>query len=171
MSLNYENDTANTTSVNGNMSLLQAQASMRDGNVSAHPTGEPIEGHDLRHILVVEDDPGLATLEVEMLTAHGYTVVAVNSGELAIATLRRSTPDLVVLDIELAGSLQGWDVLQMLRTFATIPVLLTTSSATAVRAYIRRRGESRFTLDHLPKPYQMQTLLKSVKRMLMIAPQ
>jgi DNA-binding response OmpR family regulator len=171
MSLNYENDTANTTPVNGNMSLLRAQALPRDGNVSAHPTSEPVEGHDLQHILVVEDDPTLATLEVEMLTAQGYTVVAVNSGEQAIATLRRSTPDLVVLDIELAGSLQGWDVLQVLRTFATIPVLLTTSSATAVRAYIRRCGESRFTLDHLPKPYQMQTLLKRVKRMLMIAPQ
>jgi DNA-binding response OmpR family regulator len=170
MSLNYENDTANTTPVNGNMSLLQAQALPRDANASAQATGTPVEGHDLRHILVVEDDPTLATLEVEMLTAHGYSVVAVNSGESAITALRRSTPDLVVLDVELAGRLQGWDVLQVLRTFATVPVLLTTSSATAVRAYIRRHGESRFTLDHLPKPYQMQTLLKRVKRMLMIAP-
>jgi DNA-binding response OmpR family regulator len=171
MSVSYENDTANTTPVNGNMSLSQMEAIARDGNASAHPTGKPIEGHDLQCILVVEDDLTLATLEVEMLTAHGYTVVAVNSGEQAIASLRHSTPDLVVLDLELAGSLQGWDVLQALRTFATIPVLLTTSSATAVRAYIRRRGESRFTLDHLPKPYPMQTLLKRVKRMLMIAPQ
>ncbi len=171
MSEKYEDDTANTTPVNGNMSLLQAEAIIHNGKTSAHPTDEPIGEHDLQRILVVEDDPSLATLEVEMLTAHGYTVVAVNSGESAIATLRHSTPDLVVLDVELAGNLQGWDVLQALRTFTTIPVLLTTSSATAVRAYIRHRGESRFTLDHLPKPYPMQTLLKRVKRMLMIAPQ
>ncbi len=169
MSVNYENDTANTPPVNGNKSLLQTEAGMHDENASTHPTDEPVEGHTLQRILVVEDDPTLATLEVEILTAYGYTVVAVNSGELAIAALRHSIPDLVVLDLELAGSIQGWDVLQALRTFATTPVLLTTSSTTAVRAYIRRRGESRFTLDHLPKPYPMQTFLKRVKRMLMRA--
>jgi DNA-binding response OmpR family regulator len=171
MSVDYDNDTANTKPVNGNMSLLSGSAVPHDGYGIAHPTGEPVEGHTLQHILVVEDDSTLATLEAEILTAHGYTVVVVNSGELALAALRHSIPDLVVLDLELTGNVQGWDVLQALRTLATIPVLLTTSSATAVRAYIRRRGESRFTLDSLPKPYTMQTLLKRVKRMLLVAPQ
>ncbi len=171
MSVKYENDTANTTPVNGNMSLLNGATVAHERHVVAHPTNEPVEEHTLQRILVVEDDPTLASLEAGILTAHGYTVVVVNNGELAIAALRHSIPDLVVLDLELTGNIQGWDVLQALRTLATIPVLLTTSSATAVRADIRRRGESRFTLDHLPKPYPMQTLLKRVKRMLMIAPQ
>jgi DNA-binding response OmpR family regulator len=122
-------------------------------------------------ILVVEDDPTLARLEAGILTARGYTVATVHSGELAIATLRHSIPDLVVLDLELTGNVQGWDVLQALRDFASIPVLLTTSSATAVRASMRLRGEKRSTLDHLPKPYPMQILLKRVERMLTAAPQ
>jgi DNA-binding response OmpR family regulator len=122
-------------------------------------------------ILVVEDDSALATLEAEILRNHGYAVTTLSSGELAIAALHRAVPDLVVLDIELPGSVNGWQVLQVLRTLARIPVLITSSSTVAARQYIRSRGETRVTLDHLPKPFPIQTLLKRVKRMLPITDQ
>jgi DNA-binding response OmpR family regulator len=121
-------------------------------------------------ILLVEDDHTLASLEADILTTHGFTVVAVESGEQAIALLHSSIPDLVVLDLDLTGHVQGWEVLEALRTTASIPVLLTTSSATAVRHYIRSRGETKSTLDHLPKPYPMHLLLKRIKRLLSTAP-
>ena len=124
-----------------------------------------VRRQNIQRILVVEDDPTLAALEVEVLTAHGYTVVTVHSGELAITTLRHLIPDLVVLDLELTGNLNGWEVFQELRAIADIPVLIT-SSLVSVRTYMRDSGETRCTLDHLPKPYPMQTLLKRVKRML-----
>ena len=119
-------------------------------------------------ILVVEDDAALATLEAEILRNHGYIVTTLPSGELAITALHRAVPDLVVLDIELPGSVNGWQVLQTLRTLASIPVLITSSSTVAVRQCMRSRGETRVTLDHLPKPFPIQTLLKRVKRMLPI---
>ena len=122
-------------------------------------------------ILVVEDDSALATLEAEVLRNHGYIVTTLPSGELAIAALHRAVPDLVVLDIELPGNVNGWQVLQTLRTLACTPVLITSSSTVAVRQYIRSRGETRVTLDHLPKPFPIQTLLKRVKRMLPITDQ
>ncbi len=165
--MTYNNDTANKP-VNGTMSLLDGLATLAD---SANTQPENKQEEPTIHILVVEDDLALARLEAGILTARGYAVAAVHDGELAIATLRHSIPDLVVLDLELTGNVQGWDVLQALRNFASIPVLLTTSSTTAVRASIRLRGETRSTLDHLPKPYPMQTLLKRVERMLTAAPQ
>jgi DNA-binding response OmpR family regulator len=164
----YNNDTANQP-VNGTMSLSGEIVSQGE-LTHVQSTHKPEEEATI-HILVVEDDTTLASLEAGILTAHGYAVAAVHSGELAIATLRHSIPDLVVLDLELTGNVQGWDVLQALRDFASIPVLLTTSSTTAVRASIRLRGEKRSTLDHLPKPYPMQALLKRVERMLPAAPQ
>lgn len=124
----------------------------------------------LRRILIVEDDLSLANLEVEVLTAHGYTVTQVHDGEQALTSLRQSTPDLVVLDFELPGSLTGMDVLQVLRLNAGIPVLFTSSEEMALRRYIRARRESRTTLDHLSKPYSMHALLVRVQRMLTIAP-
>jgi DNA-binding response OmpR family regulator len=136
------------------------------GSVLADPSQQSdVRRQNIQRILVVEDDPTLAALEVEVLTAHGYTVVTVHSGELAITTLRHLIPDLVVLDLELTGNLNGWEVFQELRAIADIPVLIT-SSLVSVRTYMRDSGETRCTLDHLPKPYPMQTLLKRVKRML-----
>ena len=122
-------------------------------------------------ILVVEDDVSLAHLEAHFLAAHNFTVVIASNGEGAVTALDDFTPDLVVLDLELAGSLSGWDVLQALRKNAAIPVLLTTSLPLEMRKYLRTHGETRSTLDHLAKPYQMQALLKCIKRMLMITPE
>lgn len=120
-------------------------------------------------ILLVEDDSSLASLEADILTAYGYMVTVASSGEQAIAALQQATPDLIVLDLQLPGSVTGWDVLQNLRIHARTPVLLT-SSDTAARAHLLTSGEARSTLDHLPKPYPMHVLLKRIERMLLIAP-
>lgn len=124
------------------------------------------------HILLVEDDALLARLEVGILTAHGYVVTLAENGELALSTLREVVPDLVLLDLDLPGTVNGWDVLQALRAFAStaaIPVLLTSAEATAQK-HLRTRRENRSTLDHLPKPYLIQTLLKRIERMLSMTP-
>src|SRR5438105_1981455 len=115
------------------------------------------EAKPARRILVVEDDASLARLEGEVLMANGYVVSIAGSGELAIAALRQSIPDLVLLDLELSGSMSGWDVLRALRSHARIPVLLTSAEST-VRKQMRTSGENKSTLDHLAKPYPMQTL-------------
>jgi len=121
------------------------------------------------HILVVEDDSSLANLEAGILKAHGYLVAIANNGEMAITVLEQTLPDLVLLDLDLSGTINGWDVLQMLRTYSSTPVLLT-SAESSVNRQIRIRGETRSTLDLLPKPFLMQTLLKRIERMLTIAP-
>lgn len=173
-----EKNAANPMPVNGTMNLLngassQSQVFVYTSRMSVDAAKQP------RRVLVVEDDASLAHLEADYLTAHGYAVMIAVNGELAIAALSQSIPDLVVLDLELPGTLNGWDVLQAVRLVcgqgeqkqATIPVLLTTSAETAMRKYRRTGGETKLTLDHLPKPYPMQALLKCIERMLTIEPQ
>ena len=128
--------------------------------------------HHPHRILLVEDDQSLADLEANMLKAHGYQVSTAYSGEQAIAIVKeqpRLFPDLVVLDLELTGAASGWEVLQTLRTYGAIPVLITTSTVTDVRPYLQSYGESKLTLSHLPKPYPMQTFLKRIQRILTIS--
>ncbi|MGH2506489.1 MAG: response regulator [Ktedonobacteraceae bacterium] len=124
------------------------------------------------HILLVEDDTSLARLESGILTAHGYMVTRVESGELALNALHETVPNLVLLDLDLPGAVNGWDVLRVLRTHtgtSMTPVLLTSAEATAQKR-LRTCGETRSTLDHLPKPYPIQTLLKRIERMLSMTP-
>lgn len=122
-----------------------------------------------RRILVVEDDLSLAHLEADILTVHGYLVTAVATGEDAVDEIHRALPDIVVLDLDLPGQLNGWDVLQDLRAIAATPVLLT-SAGNAIRRQMLTHGETRSTLDHLPKPYQIPILLKRIERMLNVTP-
>ena len=162
----HDKDAAKTLPGSGTMKSLD-KASLQG---VAHSMQQHLEeATPAQRILVVEDDPSLAHLEGEVLTANGYVVAIAGNGELAVAVLSQSIPDLVLLDLELSGTMNGWDVLQTLRTYARIPVLLT-SAESAVRKQMRTSGEDRSTLDHLPKPYPMQTLLKRIQRMLMIAP-
>lgn len=162
---------AANTMPGGGMIVSFNEASPQDAYVSDHPKVHQLEGQKTpRRILIVEDDTSLANLEAEVLTAHGFLVTIASNGEQAIAILHQSIPDLIVLDLELSTALSGWDVLDVLRTYTWIPVILATSSETDVRKCRHIRGETRFTLDYLPKPYPMQTLLKRVKRMLMIVP-
>src|SRR5437660_10304477 len=163
-------DDAKILPVSGNLDALPKQIVDQEYVSDRSELEQAGEQSAVQRILVVEDDLALASLEANILKTHGFSVVTVNSAELAIAALRRSIPDLVVLDLELTGKVSGWDVLQALRVSAAIPVLHTTSSTVTVRKYIYNQGETRETLDHLPKPYPMQTFLKRVKRMLMVAP-
>lgn len=159
-----DRDAANTVPGAGNMSVVN-EISVNEAQVFVFSPHEQQAEKQLR-ILVVEDDISLARLEANFLTAHNYTVMIVGNGELAITGLNEFVPDLVVLDLELAGALTGWDVLQVLRRNNGIPVLLTTSLKPDMRKYFRTSGETRLTLNHLAKPYAMQTLLKCIERML-----
>jgi CheY-like chemotaxis protein len=169
MSVMQDKDAAYTQPGGGNMSVWNESTSYATPihtDPNRHQVGEP--GASLL-ILVVEDDATLANLEAGILTAHGYTVAIARNGERAITALQQALPDMVLLDLDLSGTITGWDVLQVLRTYSTTPVLLT-SAESAVHRQIRSRGETRSTLDHLAKPYLMQTLLKRIERMLTTAP-
>ena len=128
------------------------------------------ESDTLQRILLVEDDVTLANLEADILIARGYVVSIATSGEMAIMALHQAIPDLVLLDLDLSGATTGWDVFRVLRRYSSAPVLLT-SAESAIRSHIRMQGEPRSTLDHLPKPYPLQALLKRIERMLAITPQ
>jgi len=162
-----DEDTANTMPGSGN-SLNATTPDDMQGVM--HSTQKEFEELRLpRRILVVEDDASLGNLEADVLTACGYAVTLACTGELAVLAFRESIPDLIVLDLELSGSMTGWDVLQVFRSQSKVPVLLTSSEST-VRKLLRIRGETKSTLDQLPKPYPLQALLKRIERMLVHLP-
>jgi two-component system response regulator ResD len=164
-----DNDTAYTLPDGGNMSIWNNSTTYGTQSLANPMQKQVREQGSSYHILVVEDDSSLANLEAGILKAQGYMVAIASNGEMAITVLEHHLPDLVLLDLDLSGTINGWDVLQILRTYSSTPVLLT-SAESAVNRQIRILGESRATLDLLPKPFLMQTLLKRIERMLTIAP-
>ena len=79
-------------------------------------------------ILVVEDDPTTALLVSTVLGNEGYTVVgSAASGPDAIALTDRERPDLVLMDVELAGEMDGIDAAFAIREGTACPVVFLTS--------------------------------------------
>ena len=65
-------------------------------------------------ILAVDDAPGSLWLLTEILTAEGYDVRPADNGELALAAVTASKPELILLDIRMAG-MDGFEVCRRLK--------------------------------------------------------
>ena len=74
-------------------------------------------------ILIVEDDQEYADLAALYLEGEGVSVRRAESCEAALDELRRSVPELVLLDINLPA-MDGFDALSELRRISDVPVII-----------------------------------------------
>lgn len=83
---------------------------------------------DRAKLLIVEDEPEVAeTLEIK-LKKFGYAVVGREStAEGAIQTAGKSRPDIVLMDIELSGKMDGIQAADAIRKKYHIPVIYVTA--------------------------------------------
>ena len=81
-------------------------------------------------ILIVEDEGPATDGLAERLRRFGYTVCAVvTSGQQALEKAAELSPDLALIDLELAGPLEGPDVADRMRERFDIPVIYLTTGA------------------------------------------
>jgi CheY-like chemotaxis protein len=111
--------------------------------------------------LVVEDDTAFATLVREHLGEVGLSVRIEPTAEGALEALRAALPRVILLDIHLAGKMDGWDLLVALKgdpRLAPIPVIVTTITEK------QSRGLALGASDYLVKPFPMENLIATVRR-------
>lgn len=81
----------------------------------------------MQRILVVDDDPSVTSVLKRGLSYEGFSVDTAGSGTEALVFARERYPDLVILDVMMAG-LDGLAVLERLRAAdAQLPVILLTA--------------------------------------------
>ncbi len=114
-------------------------------------------------VLVVDDEPDILLLHRLNLEAAGYSVVLAADGVTALERIADERPDAVVLDV-MMPVLDGWGVLDRLRTQPSPPPVLVVSakSATADVQKARELGAA----DYLAKPYDPEELLRRVAALL-----
>src|SRR5665647_296685 len=83
-------------------------------------------------ILVVEDDGLIALHLTELLEKAGYRISGpAYSGEMVLRALEESSePDLILMDIRLAGSLDGIETAREIRKRFSIPLIFLTAYTT-----------------------------------------
>ena len=85
------------------------------------PSGKPAR------VLVVDDEPKLVRLVREVMTAAGFAVLSTGKGELAIEMTALEQPELILLDIRLAGAMDGHEVARRVREFSDVPIIMLTA--------------------------------------------
>ena len=117
-------------------------------------------------ILLVDDDADILKLLSLRLSAAGYRVQAVDSGEKALAALAASRPDLIITDLKMGG-MDGMSLFEEVRKQAPmLPVIILTAHGTIPDAVsATRRGVFGFQ----PKPFDGKQLLEQVGQALRLS--
>ncbi len=114
-------------------------------------------------VLVVDDDPALLRLLSMRLSAVGYEVNAVESGEKAIAQIPTFKPNLVITDLQMDG-MDGMMLFDLVhKRSPALPVIILTAHGTIPDAV---DATGRGVFGYLTKPFDSKNLLEQVTRAL-----
>jgi DNA-binding response OmpR family regulator len=116
-------------------------------------------------ILVVEDQDSIRRMIEALVQARGYEVTAVSSGAKAIDVALTDPPDIVLLDLNLPGQYDGFDVCQRLRSDSAtrhVPVVIISAMDDDES---RARASAAGATAYYTKPFSPIALLKEIDRL------
>lgn len=110
-------------------------------------------------ILIVEDDPVIRDLLLDLLDIEGYPAIAASDGVDALRKIRERMPSLILLDLNLPY-LDGQGVLYELeRTGRAVPIVLMTADPRG-----RRLRNAWSVIGFLSKPFNVDDLLRTIEK-------
>lgn len=117
-----------------------------------------------QRILLVDDDHEIVESVRYALEANGFEVLVARDGNQGLAMAEREDPDLVILDMMMPKR-SGFLVLEKLRRSRPVPlrvIMITANEGSRHKAYAEMLGVD----DYIRKPFAMDRLMESVKRLL-----
>jgi len=122
----------------------------------------------MSRILVVDDDVDFQVIMRRMLEAEGYEVSIAENGNQALEMVRRGEmPDVILLDVMMATTLEGVAVAREIKGDAAledVPIIMVSSIATSPEAAEFPEYEHIPIDGWLSKPVQRDVLLKTLER-------
>ncbi|MBU0679894.1 MAG: hybrid sensor histidine kinase/response regulator [Proteobacteria bacterium] len=120
-------------------------------------------GTPLFKILIVDDEPLVQILITQILEPRGmYEVETASSGEEALLTLSAFNPDIILLDVEMAG-MDGYTVCRQIRADAKYRFTKIIMVSGCDRTEERLHGYEAGADDYITKPFEEQEFLAKVK--------
>lgn len=116
----------------------------------------------MTRILAIEDEPDIALALRMLFERGGYDVEVATDGRVGLRRVHDVRPDLVVLDVGLP-EMDGWTVLERVRDFADVPILMLTGHGAESEKVRGLRGGAD---DYLTKPFNNNELLARVEALL-----
>jgi len=113
-------------------------------------------------VLVVDDEPQIATIARDYLTRAGFSVTVATDGTSGLEMARQNRPDLIVLDLGLPR-LDGLAVARALRRDSDVPIIMLTAR---VDETDRLAGFEVGADDYITKPFSPRELVARVSSVL-----
>jgi DNA-binding LytR/AlgR family response regulator len=111
-------------------------------------------------VLIVEDKGLVAESIASVLRNHSLEVVGMcATGEEAIQIVNKSKPDLVLMDIELAGALDGISTAKIIQTDHSIPVIYLTDFTDQKTV---DRAKKTLPANYIAKPFHEADLVRAI---------
>jgi len=112
-------------------------------------------------ILVVEDNGVIALQIQELLVENGYRISGTTAfGEEAVVMAEKKPPDLICMDIELMGKIDGIETARMIHEHADIPIIYLTAYSDNKRF---DRAKETVPYNYIVKPFNERELLASIE--------
>ncbi|MBS3763784.1 MAG: response regulator [Planctomycetes bacterium] len=116
----------------------------------------------MARILIVEDEEDLQLLYRENLSQFGYEVFIAGDGAQALEIVRREDLDLVIMDVNLPGPMDGLEAMfRILSEKHSIPVIIHTAYRQYIDSFMSWPAE-----DYVVKSGDMSVLRRSVEKAL-----
>jgi len=117
-----------------------------------------------QRVLIVDDDQEIVESVRFALEANDFDVLIARDGNQGLAMAEKEDPDLVILDMMMPKR-SGFLVLEKLRRTRPVPlrvIMITANEGSRHKAYAEMLGVD----DYIRKPFAMDRLMDSVKRLL-----
>ena len=113
-------------------------------------------------ILVADDEANIRELARMYLEKGGYAVVTAVNGAQALAQIKKSPPDLLVLDL-MMPEMDGWEVCRRVRAEGDLPIIMLTARDDDIDKIV---GLEIGADDYLTKPFNPRELVARVRAIL-----
>ena len=117
---------------------------------------------DRQRVLIVEDEPNIASFARMYLEAAGFEVLVAARGDDGLRMAEAEAPHLVILDLMLPG-MDGYEVTKRLRHTGQTPIIMLTARDDAVDKVV---GLELGADDYLTKPFNPRELVARVRAVL-----
>jgi DNA-binding response OmpR family regulator len=110
--------------------------------------------------IILDSNPKSISLVREILSGESFDVLAANNGEKAVNMVATEQPDLIILEINLKGKMDGFEVIQRVREFSEVPIVVLTECCEPedmVRAFDLGAD------DYVLKPFNAKVLLARLR--------
>ena len=115
-----------------------------------------------RKILIVEDEPRLASILSDYIAQAGMSPYVIDNGLEVVEWVKREAPDLILLDLMLPGK-DGMEICKEVRHFSELPIIMVTAR---IEEIDRLLGLEIGADDYICKPFSPREVIARVKAVL-----